>query len=52
LKVLRLIEAYFVPNTPTIAFLLRLGLDNVDLHHKSLSEDDKVAKLKAIVAQH
>jgi len=45
LKVLRSVEDYFVPNTPTIAFLLRLGLDNVDLRYKSLSTDDKIAKL-------
>lgn len=49
LKVLRPIQDFFVPNTPTIAFLLRLGVDIIDLHHESLSAKDKVGKLKAMV---
>ena len=49
LKILRSIRDQFYPSNPTIAFLLRLGLDSIDLHHQNISAEDKVSKLKRIV---
>jgi hypothetical protein len=52
-KCLRVIHNYMVPSNPTIAFLLRIGLDGFPLNAeiKSLSLKEKREKLKAMVTK-
>lgn len=50
-KCLRAIREELYPSDPTIAFLLRIGLDDLDVKNKNMNLKEKKEKLNALVAR-